>query len=161
MIKFFALLAPAILFGIRTQCQQVKPPLKQGTITSVKKFKPPVVKSFLGRNTKTTDVSIDEANQLLSLPLRVTDDKNIQYTISSYQFLYRKKSVIENEQTGRKETVFTTVADIFKSTPLPEIWIKNIAGGLQKDEELYFFDIIVTDKLNRKFFAPDLKIRIL
>jgi hypothetical protein len=161
MIKFFSLLFPAIITTTNIMCQPVKQaPIKPGTITKVTKFKPPVVTTMLGRNTKSAIVTVEEANQLLSLPLTITDDKNSAYTITYYQFMYRKKSVIENEETGRKEVVFTTVADLFKATPLPQLWINNIAGGLQKDEELYFFDIIVKDKLNREFFAPDLKLRI-
>ena len=159
MIKFIGLLFFSMM-SICAICQPVKhPPIKPGTVTPVTKFKPPVVKTFLGKNTKTAEISADEANQLLSLPLKITDDKNT-YPISSYQFMYRKKSVIENEETGRKQTVFTTVADLFKATPLPQVWVNNIAGGFQKGEELYFFDIIVSDKLKRKFFAPDLKLKI-
>lgn len=131
-----------------------------GAITKVAKFKPPVVKTFLGRNSETADVPVDEANQLINLPLKIIDDKNNVYTVSSYQFMYKKKSVIQNEQTGKREIVFTTVADLFKTTPLPQVWRSNIGGGTQKGEELYFFDIIVKDKLNRLFYAPDVKIRV-
>jgi hypothetical protein len=134
--------------------------VKPGAITKVAKFKPPVVKTFLGRNTQTADVTVDEANQLINLPLKIVDDKNNAYAVDSYQFMYKKKSVIENEQTGKREITFTTVADLFKATPLPEVWRNNIGGTMQKDEELYFFDIIVKDKLDRKFFAPELKIRV-
>lgn len=140
--------------------QTVKPPVKKpaGTITPVAKFKPPVVKTFLGRNEKEATVTIDEANQLVNLPLKITDDKNNVYTISSYQFMYRKRSVVEDEETGKRRTVFTNTAGIFKATPLPKVWKENISGGLQKGEELFFFDVVVNDKLGRKFFAPDLKI---
>ena len=134
--------------------------VKPGAVTKVAKFKPPTVQSFLGRNINGATVTIEEANQLINLPLKITDDKNNVYKIDSYQFMYKKKSVIENEQTGKKEIVFTTVADLFKATPLPEVWKNNIAGRLQKGEELYYFDIVVKDKLNRKFFAPELKIKI-
>jgi len=134
--------------------------VKPGTITKVAKFKPPQVQTYLGRNTNGASVTVEEANQLINLPLKVTDDKNNPYTISSYQFMYKKKSVIENEQTGKKEIAFTTVADLFRTTPLPDVWKANIGGRLQKDEELYYFDIVVKDKLNRKFFAPELKIKI-
>jgi hypothetical protein len=72
--------------------------------------------------------------------------------------MYKKKSVIENEETNKKEIAFTTVGDLFKTTPLPKIWKDNISGGIQKDEELFFFDIVVNDKLGRKFFAPNVKI---
>ena len=112
----------------------------------------------MGRNEKEATVTVDEANQLVNLPLKITDDKNNVYTISSYQFMYKKKSVIENEETGKKEIVFGTTADLFKSTQLPKVWQDNINGGIQKGEELFFFDVIVNDKLNRKFFAPNIKI---
>lgn len=141
-------------------CLLAQASVKPGTVTKVVKFKPPVVQTFLGRNINGATVTVDEANQLINLPLKITDDKNNVYTIASYQFMYKRKSVIENEETGRKEIVFTTVADLFNATPLPEVWKANIVGRLQKDEELYYFDIIVQDKLNRKFFAPELKIKI-
>ena len=156
--KFICFVLFVFICSNTTFAQTIKKPVKNGTITPVTKFKPPVVKTFLGRNEKEVAVVVEEANQLVNLPLRITDDKNNVYTISSYQFLYRKKSVIENEQTGRKEIVYTNTADLFRATPLPKVWKENISGGLQKGEELFFFDIIVNDKLNRKFFAPNIKI---
>ena len=129
-------------------------------ITKVPKFKPPVVKSYLGINTNGATVTKEEASQLIALPLKITDDKKNIYTIDSYHFLYKRKGVIQDEETGRKSTTFTNVADLFKTTPLPKVWIENLKDGFQKDEELYFFDIVVKDSKNRKFFAPDLKITI-
>ncbi len=129
-------------------------------ITKVAKFKPPLVKSYLGDNTNGAIVAKEEAAHLITLPLKITDQKNNIYSIDSYQFLYKKRSVIENEETGRKEKNFTIVADRFRSSPLPEVWINNLKDTFQPEEELYFFDIVVKDKLNRKFFAPDLKITI-
>jgi len=151
---------PLLIFNVTQHSLLAQTAVKPGAITKVAKFKPPVVQTFLGRNINGATVTVDEANQLINLPLKITDDKNNVYTIASYQFMYKRKSVIENEETGRKEIVFTTVADLFNATPLPEVWKANIVGRLQKDEELYYFDIIVQDKLNRKFFAPELKIKI-
>jgi len=129
-------------------------------ITKVPKFKPPVVKSYLGINTNGATVTMEEASQLIAVPLKITDDKKNIYTIDSYHFLYKRKGVIQDEETGKKSTTFTNVADVFKTTPLPKVWIDNLKDGFQKDEELYFFDIVVKDNKNRKFFAPDLKITI-
>jgi hypothetical protein len=56
--------------------------------------------------------------------------------------------------------VFTIVADRFFATPLPKVWIENTKDQFKKDEQLYFFDIVVKDKEGRKFFAPELKITI-
>ena len=160
-MKFLFFLLPFFIgYGVYAQSvkQPAKKPAKNGAIIPVTKFKPPVVKTFLGKNEREVTVTVDEANQLVNLPLRITDDKNNIYTISSYQFMYKKKSVIENEETGKKEIAFGTTAGLFKATPLPKVWQDNISGGIQKDEELFFFDVIVNDKLNRKFFAPNLKI---
>lgn len=162
-IKSICFLIITITFAVATTAQGTKKVVKKpaatsSVITPVAKFKPPVVKTFLGRNSGEATVTVDEANQLVNLPLKITDEKNNVYSISSYQFLYNKKSVIENEETGKKEIAFTKTADIFKVTPLPKVWQDNISGGLQKGEELYFFDVVVNDKQNRKFFAPNLKI---
>ncbi len=129
-------------------------------ITKVQKFKPPIVKTFLGVNQNGAQVTVDEGNQLVALPLKITDAQNHQYPISSYRFLYRKKSVILNDETGKKEETFSITAGRFDSTPLPKVWINNIQGLLQPGEQLYFFDIVVKDKEGRDFFAPELKITI-
>lgn len=124
------------------------------------KFKPPVVKTFLGVNQNGAIVTADEGAQLVGLPLKIADAKNNQYPVDSYQFLYRQKSYILNDETGKKEEVFTIAAGRFDKTPLPKVWIDNIKGRLQKDEQLYFFDIVVKDKEGRIFFAPELKITV-
>jgi hypothetical protein len=134
---------------------QVKP-----AVTKIEKFKPPVVKTFLGVNQNGASVTVDEAAQLISLPLKITDDKSNIYDVDSYQFLYRKKSYIQDEQTGKAIPTFTISASRFDSTPLPKIWVDNLKNGLQKDEQLYYFDIVVKDKKGRRFFAPEIKITI-
>ncbi len=146
-----------ILFFI---CATLTSVAQKPSVTKIAKFKPPVVQSFLGVNTNGAMVTKEEASQLIALPLKITDAKKNTYAIDSYQFLYKRKGVIQDEETGKKENTFTTVADIFKVTPLPQIWIDNIKGGFQKDEVLYFFDIVAKDAAGRIFFAPELKITI-
>ena len=135
-------------------------PAQKPVITKIAKFKPPVVQTFLGVNNNGAVVTKEEAEQLIALPLKITDAKKNTYPIDSYQFLYKRKSVVEDEETGKKQSTFTTLADIFKATPLPEVWVDNLKGGFQKDEEIYFFDIVVEDNTGRKFPAPELKITI-
>jgi hypothetical protein len=130
------------------------------TITKVTKFKPPVVTSFLGVNKNGATITVEEAVQLITLPLKIKDEKGNEYPIDSYQFLYRKKGGIQDEQTGKVTVTFTISSARFTSTPLPKIWIDNLKDGFQKDEQLYFFDIVVKDKEGRGFFAPELKVMI-
>ena len=160
-MKFYLKQFILILFGAFCMFNSfAQNPPKKPAVTKVAKFKPPVVKAYLGVNTSGATVTTDEANQLIALPLKVTDAQNNVYTIDSYHFLYKRKGVVEDEETGRKQVSFTTVADVFKATPLPKVWIDNIQDGFQPGEQLHFFDIVVEDKAGRKFFAPDLKIML-
>ena len=134
---------------------------KKTVVTTIPKFKPPITKTYLGKYSGTNAVcSAEEGKQLITFLLKITDEKNNTYKISSYQFAYTRKGVTEDEQTGQVSPQSNMVADRFMATPLPVIWQSNIIESLHKGEELYFFDVIVFDKQNRLFFAPELKITI-
>ena len=138
---------------------QVNPVVKPGTksVARPQSFK---LKTLLGKNEGEATVTLDEGLQLLNFPLRVVDDKNNSCTIISYNLMYKRKGMVEDETTGKKDITFTSVGDRFTTTPLPGIWKENISETLKKEEELFFFDIIIRDKFGRKTFAPQLKIRI-
>ena len=123
-------------------------------------YKKPLVKSQLGKINGVVAMSADAAKQHISLPLTITDDKNVNYVISSYQFAYKRIGVTEDEVSGKASPQTDMAADRFTVSPLPPVWQKNIIEGLHSGEELYFFDIIVFDKQGRRFFAPELKITI-
>lgn len=132
----------------------------QQTGKKQEKFKPPVVHTILGIRSNGDTVTKDEATQLIGLPLKVTDEKKVAYKIITYQFLYRRKGYLENPETGKVETSFSVVSQRFDNTPLTKVWINNIRTDLKAQEEFYFFDVIVQDKLGRNFFAPSLKLII-
>ncbi len=158
-MNYFKLLSLLFILGIAVNTTAQKH-VDSVSITKFTKFKPPAVKTYLGRNINGATVTVEEANQLITLPVKIMDAKNTIYTLSSYQFMYKKKSVIENEETGKRQSTFTTVADRFNAAPLPKVWQNNISGSIQKGEEFFFFDVLVKDKLGRIFFAPNLKISI-
>jgi hypothetical protein len=156
-IASLILLSLACVLCIPTFSQDAK----KSVATSANKFKPPVTKTYLGKYSGVNAIcSVEEGKQLITLLLKITDDKNNAYKISSYQFAYTRKGVTEDEQTGKVSPQSDMVADRFMTTPLPAIWQSNIAESLHKGEELFFFDVIVFDKQNRLFFAPELKITI-
>ena len=113
LTRSLIIIAGLISFAAHAQPkpQTIKP--KPGTTTAFTKFKPPTVNTFLGRNQSGAKVMVQEGQQLITLPLRITDSAKNVYTVESYQFLYRKKSVVENEQTGKKEFSYTTLSDRF------------------------------------------------
>ncbi len=128
--------------------------------SSTVKWKPPKTITMLGASRDTSYVIVEEGKQLVGLPLRVLDDKKNSFPISSYQFLYRRKILTEDEQTGKTSPSSSVVAQTFRVTPLPEIWVKTLKDQLQSGEELYFFDVVARDAQGKLFFAPNLLIRI-
>jgi hypothetical protein len=139
--------------------QKPKPATAKPKVTTVQKFKPPTLKSALGnRADSVVKVSVDEAIQLVALPLTITDDKKSVYTITSYQCMYKRKGVTEDEVSGKVSPTTNIVADLFRTTPLPEIWKKIIAEQVKAGEEIFFFDIVVKDAKGRLMFAPNLKL---
>ncbi len=124
------------------------------------KYTPPKLTCMLGIRRDSATVVLEEALQLVKLPLRITDDKKGIYTISSYQAMYKRRAVTEDEKTGKASPIISTVIDNFRTTPLSPIWIKVLTEQLRSGEELYFFDIVVKDAQGRLMFAPELRIKV-
>ncbi len=133
------------------------PPAKPKTF---QKFTPPKLTTALGIRTDSVIVYLEEAVQLVKLPLKVSDDKKNIYTISSYRAMYKRRAVTEDEQTGKVSPIISNVSDIFRATPLSAIWIKILTEQLRPGEELHFFDIVAKDAQGRLMFAPELRIKI-
>jgi hypothetical protein len=133
----------------------------QNPANPIVKFKPPVVKSYLSTYTGSdVSVSVEEAKSIISLPLKVLDESKNNYTVNSYQFIYKRIGVVMDDTSGKITPESDIVAQQFTSTPLSSIWINTIKDELHAGEELYFFDIIVKDNQGRLFFAPELKISV-
>lgn len=133
---------------------------QKNSSTQKKEIVLPKVKTFLGDYENNSAVNKEEGAYLITLPLRIVDDKGKEYPIDGYQFLYKKKGKLENEETGKEQTIYTTPSARFTKTPLPKVWIDNIQLNLQSGEEFYFFDVLVKDSKGNIFFAPNLKITI-
>jgi len=135
--------------------------LAQNPSKPVAKFKPPVVKTYLGKVTGNgTIIPVEQGKELIGLPLTVVDAKNNSYNVTHYQFSYKRVGITEDETTGKTTAESDMVAKRFTTTPLDSIWIKTIQDELHSGEELYFFDIIAKDKDDRLFFAPELRLII-
>jgi hypothetical protein len=144
-----------------TSLQAQKPKPAAAKPVGFQKYTPPKLSSMLGIRSDTATVYVEEALQLVRLPLKVTDDKKNVYTVSSYQAMYKRRAVTEDdEMSGKVTPVMSNVSDVFRTTPLPPLWIKTLSEQIRKGEELHFFDIIVKDAQGRLMYAPDLHIKI-
>ena len=151
------ILVMAIMTGLSVSAQNQS---AKKTVNSYPKFKPPVLITVLGTHKSSTTIGVQEAEALIGMPLKITDSKNNQYTVSSYQFLYRKKGVTEDEATGKLSPATTISSSLFKQTPLPKIWVEKIREEVKQGEELYFFDVIARDNNGRVLYAPELKLTV-
>lgn len=124
------------------------------------KFTPPKLITALGIRTDTATVFVEEALQLVKLPLKVSDDKKNMYTVTSYRAMYKRRAVTEDEQTGKVSPVMSSVSELFRTTPLSGIWLKTLTEQMHPGEELYFYDIVAKDSQGRLMFAPELRIKI-
>lgn len=138
---------------------QKKPVKKPEIVTPVAKFKAPKLQTALDIYKDSVSVSVDEALKIIGLPLKISDDKKAQYAVSSYQFLYRKKGVTEDED-GKVRPTTSISSDRFKVSPLPDIWVNLIKQQVKSGEEFFFFDVIAKDAQGRVMYAPNLKITI-
>jgi hypothetical protein len=137
-----------------------KPNTTTAKPATFQKFTPPKLTCMLGIRSDSASVYVEEALQLIKLPLKITDDKKNVYTISSYQLMYKRRAVTEDEETGKVTPTMSNVSDLFRETPLPNLWIKIIAERMRTGEELHFFDIVAKDAQGRLMFAPELRIKI-
>lgn len=142
-----------LLTGATLICQAQK----KGVI---KGFKPPKITTTLGGFKDSSVITVDQASGIIALPLRFTDNAKGVYTISSYQFMYRKKNVVEDEETGKKRITTTGISKLFKTSPLPADWVNAVKEQLEPTGEIIFADVIVKDEQGRVMYATDLKISI-
>ena len=118
-----------------------------------------VSKSYIDKYTgNPVKLSVEEAKIAVNAMLKVVDNTNYVFQLSSYEFAYNRVGVTEDEVTGKISPTTNLVSERFKQTPLPDTWRRIITEDLQKGEELIFFDIVGIDKTGRKFLAPDIKI---
>jgi len=148
-----------IVFSLLTVPVLAQPP-KKGNAKNIPAQKTkPKFKSTIDNYSDSAVISADAARHLIAQPIIVTDEKNITYKITSYQLVYKRVAVTEDEATGKASPTTSMVSNQFTATPLPDIWKNIIAEELQPGEEIYLFDIVVKDAQGKLFFAPDIKIK--
>jgi hypothetical protein len=131
-----------------------------GKPTLYAKFKAPKLTASLGGYKDSSFVPALTADAIMGAKLNVVDAKNVAYTLSSYQFLYRKIVVSEDEATGKAYNTTSVKSSLFKVSPLPAIWLSAVRENLRPGEEIIFFDIIVKDAQGRFMYAPNLKLTV-
>ena len=102
-----------------------------------------------------------QAKSILGQKLTIKDAKgNTNYTIQSYQFIYTKRTVSEDENGKAISSKSIVAKQFYNGDPLSATFTNAIREQMIEGEELYFFDIIVKDDKGRIMFSPALKIFI-
>ena len=158
-MKFKIIFFTLLLFGSAMHTIAQKPRITK-PITKVVKFKVPILTTSLGSFKDTMFIAPQMADSIIQLPLKVVDAKNVIYIISSYQFLYRKIVTTEDEATGKTSKTTSIKSSLFKTTPLPAIWLNAVTEDLKAGEEFFFFAVTVKDPQGRIMYAPNLKLQL-
>ena len=146
----------SILFVANVNAQKPKPT----TVKVIKPIKPIKFISSIGGYKNNDMLPLVIADSIIGLPLKITDEKNKVYEISSYEFLYRKNVMSEDEDTMKTYKTTTARASLFKATPLTDKWLVFVREELKQGEELHFFNVIAKDGKGNVMYAPDLKLTI-
>ncbi len=155
-IKFLFFVSSLFAFVCSTTTAQTKP-----AKPPVSKSKMPKLFTSLGNKTDTiVSVSVNEALTLINQPLKVTDNNKSVYTISSYQCLYKKRGVTEDEESGKISPTTSISAQRFTTTPITALWQRIISEELKPAEEIFFYDIVVKNAAGKLFFAPNVKLMV-
>ena len=119
-------------------------------------LKPPVLQSFWG-NTKSGNIPLDMALQLVDSAIWVISDKKERMTISRFFILYKSLDQFEDEKTGVvKQRHNTNGVYVRNDNKLAEKWRKSIYESLKKGDELLITDLYVRDKRGEYYLAPDI-----
>ena len=124
------------------------------------KFKQPKLTTILGEFKDTMNISPLQAEAVIGALLKVVNTKNEFYTVTSYEFLYKKIVTSEDETTGKPYLTTYIKSALFKISPLPKLWLEAVRELPRPGEELIFFNVIAKDKENRYMYAPNLKLTI-
>ena len=155
MKLFTKLILPLVLLSCADSFAQKPKPAKPSAFV---KYKVPKLTTMLGNFKEAAYLAPQNADSIIGLSLKIIDAKNIVYTISSYQFLYKKIVTTEDENTGKTSKTSSIKSSLFKTSPLPEMWLNAVRENLKSGEELFFFAVIVKDPQGRIMYAPDLKL---
>lgn len=156
MMKIFRHLLLPLLLTAFTFSYAQKP--KSAKPTGFVKYKVPKLTTSLGSFKDTSFIAARLADSIIGLHLKITDVKNVVYSLSSYQFLYKKIVTTEDENTGKASKTSSIKSSLFKTSPLPDMWLNAVRENLKAGEELFFFAIVVKDPQGRIMYAPDLKL---
>jgi len=152
-MKIFRIIV-LLLVSTNLFAQKPKPAIPTGFV----KFKVPKLTTSLGSFKDTMYIAPQMADSMIGLVLKVTDAKNVVYSISSYQFLYKKIVTTEDEKTGKTSKTSSIKSSLFKTSPLPNLWLNAVRENLTAGEEFFFFAVTVKDPQGRLMYAPDLKL---
>jgi hypothetical protein len=154
--KYLFFVCSAVSFMCNNATAQTKP----AKPAIVKNVLPKLITSLGAKSDTIVTVSVNEAIALINQPLRVTDNKKGVYTISSYQCLYKKRGVTEDEESGKISPTTSVSAQRFTTTPISAIWLRIITEELKPAEEIFFFDVVVKNAAGKLFFAPNVKLLV-
>jgi len=101
-----------------------------------------------------------EVLKLLDSALVVRDEKNNKYPVVSFDFTYERREPYLNDTTGKPGFYTELIGDTFKGDKIPAFWATRIKEMLERNEVLYFDNIIINYTGDKLYRAPKLRFNI-
>jgi hypothetical protein len=117
-----------------------------GTKPATTKSKIPVVKAYWGTYTSGT-YTIAQLKNIIDNALILKDDKGTVYTLKRCSFLYKRKLVNKDDETGVTTTTWEYAEKILKNgAQLDDQWKKTLKEEMKEGEEFIFGAIVADSK---------------
>ena len=113
--------------------------MTEAQVTRIQPFRPPTLHTSMGAYRDSAQVPYEQMKNLVSQPLIVKDSASNIYQITSFQVIYRRLGVTENEKTKKILPSYTFANARFSQNTLSELWQKIIREDCKPTESLHFF----------------------
>ena len=92
---------------------------------------------------------------------KVKDQKGNIYQVISFEVMWKRKDISDDEKTGKPKTVFYTVGATLNGNQFSKEWINEFTNYIKAGEQLFFDTILYFDP-NKKanYKAPGFVITI-
>lgn len=132
----------------------------EAQVTKMAPFKAPILHTSLNGFSDSASIPYQDIRNFIDMPLVVMDSARKKYLVSSFQVIYRRLGVTENEKTKKVMPAYTFSSERFSGNQLSALWQRIIREESKPTESIRFFDVIVKDENNRLMFAGDLLLKL-
>ncbi len=120
------------------------------------KLKPPILTTLWGKESG-RKINVDEMKTLIENRLIVISKNQQKFDISRAIIVYRSKDMVQDENTGEIRYRYNSTSYNFRNIDtLSKSWKTHLRESIKSGDQIHIADIIVRNKFNEIYRAPDI-----